>query len=587
MNNEQFRKLLAPTPVKSQNGATSTPKSSATTGAMLGSRNRSFVPMTPRAGLHKGGVDFARQLAERNAGPEKSKRFRSAAPKGSRLAEGYTDRARERADEEADDKTQRIKALEDAWKLQQIDEATFIRLRDEITGGDISSTHLVKGLDRRLLERVKRGENVLEASPKQSEVGVEEKKDEDLDAEFDELEKQEVVPVAREEKTKKGIIAPPPPVAGQKRTRDQILADLKAARKAAAAAAIPKLGSKFKKIGEIKETSRIERDDKGREVLITTDADGNIKRKVRKVKHDGPEANVAPLLELDPKQKPLGMEVPDLPATPEEEEDEDIFEGVGHDFNPLAALADDDDDDDEEEEELSPEDTTAEKGMTHIASPQAGERLSRSLSRSLSRTSSRSPSKTRSRSRSHSIDSDDAASESESNVQGNSVSVSAAPRNYFNDDPSTLSVLGNLQNPLKDPTLLAALANSRKLDPDRMASDANPPSAEEAARLKRRAAMIANQDRDLEDMDMGFGSSRFDDADEMANDGEGVKFSQWKGLGEDVDDDENEGGKKKDKGEKRKRAPKKRKGDKNSAADVLSVMKSQKEKKEKSSKPIG
>jgi hypothetical protein len=535
--------------------------------------------MTPRSGLHKGGVDFARQLAERNAGPEKSKRFRSAAPKGSRLADGYTDRARERADVEGDDKTQRIKALEDAWKLQQIDEATFIRLRDEITGGDISSTHLVKGLDRRLLERVKRGENVLEASPNQSEMGSEEAKDEDIDAEFDELEKQEVVPVARDEKMKKGTMAPPPPVTGQKRTRDQILADLKAARKAAAAAAIPKLGSKFRKIGEIRETSRIERDDRGREVLITTDADGNVKRKVRKVKHDGPEANIAPPLELDPNQKPLGMVVPDLPVSPEEEEDEDIFEGVGLDFNPLAAL--------DEDDVSSSEDEAAEKEKIKDAPLRGSERLSQSRSRSLSRTSSRSASKSRSKSRSYSIGTDDAASDPESSVQDNPVPISAAPRNYFNDDPSTLSVLGNLQNPLKDPTLLAALTNSRKLDADRMASDANPLSAEEAARLKRREAMIANQDRDLEDMDMGFGSSRFDDADEMANDGERVKFSQWKGLGEDVDDDEDKSGKKRDKGEKRKRAPKKRKGDKNSAADVLSVMKSQKEKKEKSSKPIG
>jgi hypothetical protein len=581
MNNEQFRKLLGQTPTNSQNGNASTPRPGATPGAMLGSRTKSSVPMTPRSVLAKGGVDFARQLAERDAGPEKSKRFRSAAPKGSRLAKGYRDRTQERADDEEDDKARRIKALEDAWKLQQIDESTFIRLRDEITGGDISSTHLVKGLDWKLLKRVKRGDNVLEAQPKKPEEEVE-KEEEDLDAEFDELEKQEVVPVAREEKVKKGNMAPPPPVTGQKRTRDQILAELKASRKAAAAAAIPKLGAKFKKIGEPRESSRIERDERGREILITTDADGNVKRKVRKVTSDAPEVERTPLLDLDPKQTPLGMDVPDIPAAPEEEEDEDIFEGVGHDFNPLAALAN--------EEVSSSEDEDMENNVSKefsLEDRKASEKISRSPSRSLSR--SLSVSRSRSRSRSNSVESDSAAVDSEAQTKETVLPVATAPRNYFNDDPSTLSVLGNLQNPLKDPSLLAALANSRKLDPERMATDANPPSAEEAARLARRAAMLSNQDRDLEDMDMGFGSSRFDDAEDMANDGERVKFSQWKGLADDGQDDDEEGGKKKGKGagEKRKRAPKKRKGDKDSAADVLSVMKSQKAKREGAMKPIG
>jgi hypothetical protein len=591
MNNEQFRKLLGHTPVNPQNGSASTPRPGATPGAMLGSRTKSSVPMTPRSVLAKGGVDFARQLAERNAGPEKSKRFRSAAPKGSRLAEGYRDRTQERADEEADDKARRIKALEDALKLQQIDEPTFTRLRDEITGGDISSTHLVKGLDWKLLDRVKRGENVLETAPNKPEEETNEE-EKDLDAEFDELEKQEVVPVAREEKLKKGSMAPPPLVAGQKRTRDQILAELKASRKAQAAAAIPKLGAKFKKIGEARETSRIERDEKGREILITTDAEGNVKRKVRKVTYDTPEVDLAPLLDLDPNQKPLGIDVPDIPIAAEEEDDEDIFEGVGHDFNPLAALDNDEASSSEDEytEKIVPKDISLDDGeISENRSRLRSRPLSKSRSRSHSRSRSRSISSSPSSSPSNSAEVDAATSATEASTTRNSIPISVTPRNYFNDDPSTLSVLGNLQNPLKDPSLLAALANSRKLDPDRMVTDANPPSVEEAARLARRAAMISNHDRDLEDMDMGFGSSRFDDAEEMANEGERVKFSQWKGLGDDYGDEDEEGGKKKGKGagEKRKRAPKKRKGDKDSAADVLSVMKSQKAKKEAAAKPIG
>jgi hypothetical protein len=576
MNNEQFRKLLGSTPTNPQNGNSSTPRASATAGASLGSRNKSFIPMTPRSVLNRGGVDFARQLAERNAGPEKSKRFRSAAPKGSRLAEGYQDRTQERIDEENDDKARRIKALEDALKLEQIDEATFVRLRDEIAGGDISTTHLVKGLDFKLLKRIREGENVLEGSKKAEEK---EEEAEDLDAQFEELEKQEVVPVAKQEKVKQGVMAPPPPVAGQKRTRDQILAELKASRTAEAearAAALPQLGAKFKKIGVRQETSRIERDQNGRDVLITTDADGNVKRKVRKVKDDENKAALTPLLELDPAQKPLGMDVPaipEAPVAPEDSEDDDIFEGAGHDFNPLAALADDDDDSSSDEE--GEEKESAREGP--LDGRETPKRRLKSRSRSLSRSHSRS--------RSESVDSEGVASEPETIPQETAAPVTAAPRNYFNE-PS-LSVLGNMHNPLKDPALLAALANSRKLDPERMSSDANPPSSEEAARLKRRAAMISNQDRDLEDMDMGFGSSRFDDAEDMANEGERVKFSKWKGLGDDGEDDDDEEGGKKKKGEKRKRAPKKRKGDKDSAADVLSVMKSNKAKKEGAMKPIG
>ena len=108
--------------------------------------------------------DFARQLAERNSSTQPTKKFRSsAAPKGAKLPEGYVDRAKQRVGEdgeEASDKVQRVKALEEMMKLQQIDEATFEKLREEILGDEvgIERAGLVKGLDRSLLERVKRGE---------------------------------------------------------------------------------------------------------------------------------------------------------------------------------------------------------------------------------------------------------------------------------------------------------------------------------------------------------------------------------------------------------------------------------------------
>lgn len=105
------------------------------------------------------GNDFARQLAERNAelNPSNAKKFRSsAAPKGTKLRSGYQDRTQLRTSEEEDDKAVRVKALEETLKLGQMDQATFEALRDEIVGGDVKDVHLVKGLDYKLLERVRR-----------------------------------------------------------------------------------------------------------------------------------------------------------------------------------------------------------------------------------------------------------------------------------------------------------------------------------------------------------------------------------------------------------------------------------------------
>jgi len=457
------------------------------------------------------------------------------------LADGYRDRTQERIDEEEDDKAKRIKALEEQMKLGQIEESTFLQLRDAITGGDVSNTHLVKGLDFKLLERVRRGEDVLSAPPKEDEVEAGSPKD--LDDEFEELEKHEVAPVVREKVEKKGEMAPPPPVAGQKRTRDQILAELKAQRKAAAAAkaeaAAPKLGMRFKKIGGPEEP-RVERDARGREILITTDADGNIKRRVRKVRKEV-EEDFAP----DKDVAVLGADVtvPELPPPPpEDEDDDDIFEDAGHDFNPLDALGDEDS-----------EDEAAEKPASIAKSPDEDGQIGE-----------------RSRSRSTSQDADLSTPN-----QTQKPKPSTAPRNYFNDDPSTLSVLGNLKTDLQDPSVLAALANSRKLDPTKLSQESRGTLEADEARQKRLAAMISNQDRDMEDMDMGFGSSRFDDAEEMAMEGEKVKLSHWKGLTGGDDDDEEEGGD----GAKKKRkrgggggGGKKRKGDKNDASDVLKVM---------------
>ena len=268
MNNNQFRKLVLDTPARETDGGTSA-RPGATPSA-FGAKKSSFMPMTPRT--VKGGidVDFARQVRERNAALRPSRKFKSSAPKGVKFAAGYTDRAKAReeagsdGEEEGENKAARIKALEEQMKLGQISMEMFEALRDQITGGDIGATHLVKGLDRQLLERVRRGEDVL-GTGSGSAAPVP-----DVDEELDKLGEKNVEAVKREKAEKKSTMAPPPSVAGLKRSRDDIMAELRAQRKAAAEAKqtpLP-LDTRWRKVGE-KEKSRIEVDHKGRQVLIT------------------------------------------------------------------------------------------------------------------------------------------------------------------------------------------------------------------------------------------------------------------------------------------------------------------------------
>lgn len=453
--------------------------------------------------------------------PQTTKKFRSAAaPKGAKLPEGYVDRAKGRDDQEADDKAERVKSLEEMMKLQQIDEATFISLRDEILGGDVSSTHLVKGLDWKLLERVKRGENVLAGEEKQEDENEEKV---DVDDELDELENMEVHAVKKEQREKKGEMAAPGLIPGKKRTRNQILAEMKAQRKAAQEARGPKLDpTRFKKIGERTSQTRIERDSKGREVLITTDEDGNEKRKVRKIQVQPEEEHGHGLLMPDKDIKPLGMEVPDVPQVVEEEADIDIFDDVGDDYDPLAGI------DDEEEEEDSEEGEVAENAKEKIPEPTPEQK-----------------------------------SEPGSMAPPPRPSQPSAPRNYFGDSkPEKLP--DTKPKALSDPTILAALKKASSIAP----LSTEPTDAETAARAARHKKMLQQDDRDSQDMDMGFGSSRFEDEEDFSD--KKVKLSEWGGK-DDGDDD----GEKGEKG-KRKRGPKKRKGDANSAADVLKVMEQRK-----------
>ncbi|KAI0383696.1 hypothetical protein F5Y04DRAFT_19297 [Hypomontagnella monticulosa] len=520
MNNEQFRRLIAANthkPSKDGNGAS--PGGATPRGVTLGSRLKSSIPMTPRSvGLHKS--DFARQVAEQNRGDKQSKKFKSYDPKGSKLAEGYVDRARNRNSEEEDERAERLKALEESLKKEEIDQETYDKLRSQIAGGDLSSTHLVKGLDFKLLERVRQGENVYGNSDVKEEDSEPE---DDIDEELDELEEKEVAAVTKEKTAKKGQLSTAPLNPSKKRTRDQILAEMKAAREAAKASEETSLGSKFKKIGTKTPGTRIERDSKGREVMIVVDEDGHEKRKVRKIQPAAEAEEMTPkatdMMMPDKNAKPLGMEVPEFyrkQAEEPEDDDVNIFDDVGDDYDPLAGLEDEDSEDEESTEKkaqppnIDKEDTSA---MPPPPRPAA----------------------------------------------------TMESRNYFKDSKTELVSSQSLKAPsMSDPAIQAALKKAASLNPISRPTEED--DKEARAKAERLRKMLQNSDRDAEDMDMGFGTSRFEDEEDFEE--KQVKLSEW---GRDDGDDGHGGGG----GSKRKRGPKKRKGDVNSAADVLRAMEKQ------------
>lgn len=110
---------------------------------------------------------------------------------------------------------------------------------------------------------------------------------------------------------------------------------------------------------------------------------------------------------------------------------------------------------------------------------------------------------------------------------------------------------------MKDPTLMAALKKAATLrQPSPSAENEGDEDIDEAAAFHRKKFLEEVRRREAEDamdMDLGFGSSRIEDDE----DEEAVVFE---GRG----------------GNKRKRGPKKRKGDKESASDVMKVLEGRK-----------
>ncbi|RMZ80877.1 hypothetical protein DV737_g2750, partial [Chaetothyriales sp. CBS 132003] len=445
----------------------------------------------------------ADQSRQRDDEPAQKKFKSSAAPKGTKLAPGYQDRAKLREDgyNEETSKEKKLKDFEKMLKEEKIDRAAFERLRDQMgIGGDLSTTHLVKGLDFKLLERMRRGEDVEKATPAdQAEPSV------DVDGELDSVLDKDVtaLPSPKAKSAEKQAPAQP-----QVLSREEMLRRLKESRRAqttSTPAPEHSLGDRFKKLptaqkpGKKKFVETV--NGRRREVLLLTNKDGSTKRKTRWIDPDGITSNE--------NAAPLGMEVPAEFAAKQkalfeqdaaEEGGDDIFVGVA-DYTPLQDL----DSDSEVEGNESATVNKAESG----------------------------------------------------NIP---VEVDSRPRNYFADKDESGGDKSKFSSIKDDANLMSALKRAAALRrfeeegdrPDQEA-DASLPEAGQEHRHKKFLARLKQQERqDAEDMDLGFGESRFGDDD----DEDGPLY-----------DGEEQASRK-----SRKRGPKKRKGNKDNVADVMSVL---------------
>lgn len=517
-----------------------------------------------------GNNEFARQLAARRAAAQQqlpAKKFRSsAAPKGTKLATGYVDRAKERSETEVEDeRASRLEALQALYKDGQIEHEDYVH-QTKLLGGDVSSTHLVRGLDFALLERVRKGEDVMGADGKTAEEQGEEAEaaNEALEDKLDEVLQKDVAPVERKKEKKRGVVAP--------RSRAEILAELKRSRQAAREAANPALGSKFRKIGEKKEEKKAAQEEEVK-VKHVMGADGKVKKKVKRSEKDRRDKLDMP----PPSSKVMGMMPPPplpgaKPAEPEEDEGEvNIFDDV-EDYDPLAGLHGDSSDEDEpKDKEKGKEKENAEdkKGEPkknedpEAKNPETKDLETKDPEAKLleAKEETEDP-----ESMDLDLDSDtdtapaparapaSTSTPSETTPTTTTTTMPPPPRpkpkifaSVSSEDDDTYRPPSSASSLLaSDPGLAAALAKAAKIG-----------SKQDDEKEKKRKAIQEASDRDAYDIDFGFGGSRDfgDDDDDMVGGGSGGA-------------------------KKRKRGPKKKKGDKNDPTTVERIVQERYGKKE-------
>ncbi|KAL1747631.1 hypothetical protein HDZ31DRAFT_72140 [Schizophyllum fasciatum] len=226
----------------------------------------------------------------------------------------YRDRATERREGKASDYAQAEALLQDFEKRTANEDKDVIEQQRRYLGGDSAHTILVKGLDLSLLEanRAKETRNTND--------------DEMLEAAY------------RGEDVSPAVVDPPPPAdEPKKRSRADIIKQMKAKRQGQVPADTPAPPpkedkeidkSKFKSIG-FKPAG-----DKPKKKKAKTEGDGERKKKKRKVEGDAPGATPVPAKESAP-TAPVEASKPAAPAKPKEPspepipDDFDIFAGAG------------------------------------------------------------------------------------------------------------------------------------------------------------------------------------------------------------------------------------------------------------------
>lgn len=465
MNNAQFRNLVKDGTIATSRTDPSTGDQNVRTPA-LGSRARSSIPLTPRSvARHNAPREVSKQTFEQSGhsnGEPPTKKFKSVeAPRGYKLAEGYQDRTSQRNNSE-DAQTEREKKLaelEDMVKKEKIDRATFEKLRDQMgIGGDLESTHLVKGLDFKLLQRVRQGDDLSKTQTRKDDA-LPTNVDDELDSVLD----TEILAKAKDKPASKEAVTNGNPE-GEVLTRDEILRRLKQSRGATTVPTMnpqPPLNDRFRKVASSDRPNKKKFveviNGRRREVLVITGKDGKTKRKTRWLDPEGAANNQ--------NAKPLGMEVPAKYATKQRDtlqeeasDDDDIFQGVGAEYDPLKGIESDSD-------EASVKDGDHETEKEHV--------------------------------------------------------VKSQPRNYFSASKDDEPADGQ-QNPvLQDPAILAALKRAAAIrqegEKEAFDMDSNPAASQSADVDKHQRFLEKLKQREREDaldMDMGFGESRFGDEDD-------------------------------------------------------------------------
>ncbi|KAF3906325.1 hypothetical protein ABW20_dc0103593 [Dactylellina cionopaga] len=473
MNNSQFRNLVNNTPRVDRSSGSGNATSSTAAAPLLGSRQRSSIPMTPRS--VGASSSFAQQAAayRLQQNPPKEKKFKSSTPLGAKLPQGYVDRTKLRDVDDVTDSSaeMRMRALMELVEEGHLTREEAIE-QSKAFGGDVESTHLVKGLDFRLLNRARKGEDVLSGEKKKPTIDD----DEEMEDELDIMLEKQVESMKREKKAKNagddGDVAAP-----QQKTRAEILAEFRRSREEAAAKKVAEnaLGSKFKKIVEKEKKIKAPKEEK-----ISTKVSGDIvSRKKRKREGEGEGEDAAKAMEKAIESGAvLGMLPPELPsakAAPGIEQNADegdlnIFDDAPDDYDPLAGLQDSDSSDSEEGEVDKPEiEKKDQKDMPPPALPAAA---SINRPRNYFATSSKDADVSTESIASKPLDRDDLA---------NTAELSAA---------------------IKKAAQMRALSKANTDD-------------EGAKKEARHKAMLQAASRDEEDVDMGFGGSRtFGDDDD-------------------------------------------------------------------------